>query len=65
MLMWCLFISWLVFELFLIRFIVVLTKEKKVLIKQLQDVKTEVNSTADLLAITETPEQEEEEAWWE
>ena len=60
------FVSWLVFELFLIRFLVVLTKEKKALIKQIQDVKTEINSTADLLSITETPKQDEEEqeGWW-
>ena len=66
MLMWFMFVSWLVFELFLIRFLVVLTKEKKALIKQIQDVKTEINSTADLLSITETPKQDEEEqeGWW-
>lgn len=66
MLMWCLFISWLIFEFFLIKFIITLTKEKKQLIKQLRDVKQEINSTADLLSITETPQQEEEdEDWWE
>ena len=66
MLMWFMFVSWLVFELFLIRFLVVLTKEKQALIKQIQDVKTEINSTADLLSITETPKQDEEEqeGWW-
>lgn len=66
MLMWLMFISWLIFEFFLIRFIVVLIKEKKQLIKHLQDVKQEINSTADLLSITETPQQEEEqeEGWW-
>jgi len=66
MLMWLMFISWLIFEFFLIRFIVVLIKEKKQLIKHLQDVKQEINSTADLLSITETPQQEEEqeEEWW-
>lgn len=64
--MWCLFISWLIFEFFLIKFIITLTKEKKQLIKQLRDVKQEINSTADLLSITETPQQEEEdEDWWE
>lgn len=64
--MWLMFVSWLIFEFFLIRFIVVLTKEKKQLIKHLQDVKQEINSTADLLSITETPQQEEEqeEGWW-
>lgn len=64
--MWCLFISWLIFEFFLIKFIIILTKEKKQLIKHLQDVKQEINSTADLLSITETPQQEEEqeEGWW-
>ena len=60
------FISWLIFELFLIKFLIVLTNEKKQLIKHLRDVKTEINSTADLLSITETPkqEEEEEEGWW-
>jgi len=60
------FISWLIFELFLIKFLIVLTNEKKELIKHLRDVKTEINSTADLLSITETPkqEEEEEEGWW-
>jgi len=66
MLMWFMFISWLIFELFLIKFLIVLTNEKKELIKHLRDVKTEINSTADLLSITETPkqEEEEEEGWW-
>jgi len=64
--MWFMFISWLIFELFLIKFLIVLTNEKKQLIKHLRDVKTEINSTADLLSITETPkqEEEEEEGWW-
>jgi len=64
--MWFMFISWLIFELFLIKFLIVLTNEKKELIKHLRDVKTEINSTADLLSITETPkqEEEEEEGWW-
>ena len=39
MLMWLMFISWLIFEAFLIRFIIVLTKEKKQLLSQLKDVK--------------------------
>ena len=66
MLMWLLFISWLVFEAVLIRFILLLSKEKQVLIRHLQDVKQEINSTTDLLSITETPqrEEEQEEVWW-
>ena len=70
MLMWCVFLSWLMLEIVLIRFIVVLTKEKQAIIKQLKDVKQEViNSTSDLLSMTETSQQEEEEQesedWWE
>lgn len=69
MILWLLFGSWLVFECFLIYFIMLLVQEKKILLKQLKDVKTEINSTADLMAITEEDrrEQEEEETnepWW-
>jgi len=64
MLMWLLFISWLVFEFFLIKFIVMLTKEKAQLIKHLQDVKQEINSTTDLLSMTETRQEDEEQEEW-
>lgn len=69
MILWFMFGSWLVFEGFLIYFIMLLVQEKKILLKQLKDVKTEINSTADLMAITEEDrrEQEEEETnepWW-
>lgn len=69
MILWFMFGSWLVFECFLIYFIMLLVQEKKILLKQLKDVKTEINSTADLMAITEEDrrEQEEEETnepWW-
>jgi len=63
MLMWFMFISWLVFEVFLIKFILVLTKEKQELIKHLREVKTEISSTTDLLSITETREDDEEDEW--
>jgi hypothetical protein len=64
MLMWLLFISWLIFEFFLIKFIVILTKEKKQLIKHLQDVKQEISSTTDLLTMTETRQEDEEQEEW-
>lgn len=64
MIMWFMFASWLVFEFFLIKFIITLTKEKQQLIKHLQDVKQEINSTTDLLSITETRQEEEEEEWY-
>ena len=72
MLSWLTFISWIIFEYFLIKLIIAVTKEKKILVKQLQDVKVEINSTTDLMAITDTTPQEEEEEepeeqtdWWE
>lgn len=64
MLMWLLFVSWLVFEFFLIKFIIMLTKEKAQLIKHLQDVKQEINSTTDLLSMTETRQEDEEQEEW-
>ena len=59
MLGWACFTSWLVIEFYLIWFLRCLIKEKKILISQLTDVKEiEINSTSDLLAITE-PDYEE------
>lgn len=41
-----------------------LTKEKAQLIKHLQDVKQEINSTTDLLSMTETRQEDEEQEEW-
>jgi len=59
MLGWACFASWLVIEFYLVWFLRCLISEKKILISQLTDVKEiEINSTSDLLAITE-PNHEE------
>ena len=51
---WFWFLSWLGLEVYLINFLRLLIKEKKLLIKQMSDVKIEINNTSDLLAMTET-----------
>lgn len=67
MIFWFIFVSWVVFEVFLIRLIMLVSEEKKILLKQMKDVKVEINSTSDLLAVTEEDRREEEEPnepWW-
>ncbi len=59
------FLSWLGLEVYLINFLRVWTKEKKLLVKQMSDVKIEINNTSDLLAMTETdPADEYEENYF-
>ena len=58
MLEWSCFISWLVIEFYLVWFLRCLIREKQIIISELADVKIDINSTSDLLAITE-PEHEE------
>ena len=62
---WFWFLSWLGLEVYLINFLRLLIKEKKLLIKQMSDVKIEINNTSDLLAMTETDPADDYEETWE
>jgi len=62
---WFWFLSWVVLEAYLINFLRVLIREKKLLVKQMSDVKIEINNTSDLLAMTETdPADDYEETYY-
>ena len=62
---WFWYLSWLGLEVYLINFLRLLIKEKKLLIEQMSDVKIEINNTSDLLAMTETDPADEYEETWE